>query len=161
MKLRDNSTGHIFHSEMEFRQAYSNVSFPSILDDNALQYANVSIIVETAPPEITPTQRVQYDGVTLIDDKWTEIWSIHPLYDDPAQQANWEAECIDSKWNEVRSQRDILLTACDFTQMPDTPITPECKQAFIVYRQQLRNITYQTDIDNIVWPITPEYIKST
>jgi hypothetical protein len=159
MKLRHNETGHIFQSEDEFRRAYPNVSFPTVLDQNALNFANVSFVTEIVPPTVNPTQRVDYDGVQLIDGNWTEVWSIHPLYDNPVEQAACDAEYINGLWSDVRSRREMLLTQCDYTMMPDTPITPESKAQFIVYRQQLRDITTQSDPRNIVWPTLPIYQK--
>lgn len=161
MKFRHNETGQIFNSEWEFRHAHRNVSFPSVLDQNALDYANVSIVTEVPPPAITELQRVEYDGIQLINGVWTEAWSIHPRYDDSVEQAQWEAELIDAQWRMVRAERDRLLASTDYTDLPNTPISNECRTNFIAYRQSLRNITEtHTDPYNIIWPTMPEYISN-
>lgn len=157
MKFRHNDTGQIFNSEGEFRMAYPNVSFPATLDQNALDFANVSMVVEVQPPECTMLQRVDYDGVQLISGQWTEVWSIHNKYDDPTEQAAWEVECLETQWVNVRCTRDILLTQTDYTDLPNTPITTQCRNNFITYRQALRDVTNQTDPYNIVWPTIPQY----
>ena len=60
---------------------------------------------------------------------------------------------VEEKWAEVRSRRDALLAACDWTQMPDVPMAEEQKEAWREYRQALRDIpqTFATP-DEVVWP---------
>jgi len=157
MKFRHNETGQIFNNEWEFRYAYSNVSFPQILDQNALDFANVSVVIETPLPPVTELQRVDYEGIQFIDGYWRDVWSVHNKFDDPVEQANWEAECLENKWGIIRNQRDQLLRETDYTDLPNTPITTQCRNNFITYRQALRDITNQTDVDNIVWPEMPVY----
>lgn len=157
MKFRHNDTGHVYNSEGEFRMAYPNVSFPATLDQNALEFANVSVVIEVPPPEHTILQRVEYDGVQLINEYWTDVWSIHPKFDDPVEQAVWEADCLEGQWNTVRGERDYLLAQTDYTDLPNTPITTDCRNSFLAYRQALRDITNQTDPYNIIWPVMPTY----
>lgn len=58
---------------------------------------------------------------------------------------------------QVRAQRNSLLTLCDWTQLPDAPLTAEQKQEWAEYRQALRDVPEQTDFpENVVWPSTPE-----
>lgn len=56
-------------------------------------------------------------------------------------------------WQEVRSLRDELLKASDWTQMPDVAIAT--KSDWAVYRQALRDVTNQSDPFNITWPMPP------
>lgn len=54
----------------------------------------------------------------------------------------------------VKSQRNILLTQSDWTQLPDVPL--QAKQAWAEYRQALRDITDQPGYPfDIVWPQAP------
>lgn len=56
----------------------------------------------------------------------------------------------------IRAQRDLELTSCDWTQLPDTSLTVEQKEAWAVYRQALRDITDQVGFpDNVNWPVAP------
>jgi hypothetical protein len=48
-----------------------------------------------------------------------------------------------------------LLTASDWTQMPDVPLSEGQKQQWVVYRQALRDFPEVCDPDNPVWPIPP------
>jgi len=43
-------------------------------------------------------------------------------------------------WYWLRRRRDNLLSASDWTQMPDSPLTAEQKTAWATYRQQLRDL---------------------
>lgn len=57
---------------------------------------------------------------------------------------------------QVRGQRDRLLTACDWTQMPDVPFTDEQRAAWAEYRQALRDIPETTsDMAAVEWPAAP------
>lgn len=58
------------------------------------------------------------------------------------------------QWMMVRSQRNQLLTASDWTQLPDVPLAT--KEAWAEYRQALRDVTNQPDPFTIQWPTMPE-----
>ena len=54
----------------------------------------------------------------------------------------------------ARQQRNALLLASDWTQLPDVPLAT--KEAWATYRQALRDITEQEGYPlNINWPLTP------
>ena len=59
----------------------------------------------------------------------------------------------DLEWREVRQLRNELLGDVDWTQFPDVPETTRNK--FQTYRQELRDITTQSDPSNITWPTKP------
>lgn len=56
-------------------------------------------------------------------------------------------------WASARAERNRLLAASDWTQLPDVPLAT--KQAWATYRQALRDLTQQSDPLNIVWPTAP------
>lgn len=58
-----------------------------------------------------------------------------------------------TQWPVVRSQRNALLSASDWTQLPDVPA--ETRERWAAYRQALRDITDQSDPFNVVWPVAP------
>ena len=60
----------------------------------------------------------------------------------------------ETQWVVVRNEREKLLFASDWTQLPDVGIIT--KTAWATYRQELRDITTQSDPFNIVWPSKPE-----
>lgn len=58
---------------------------------------------------------------------------------------------------EVRAKRNKLLQECDYTQLPDSPLSEEEKQEWAEYRQQLRDITQLVSADGeLEWPNPPE-----
>lgn len=60
------------------------------------------------------------------------------------------------RWGHVKSERDGLLDASDWTQMPDSPLSDEVKLAWAEYRQALRDIPgLYDDPDAVVWPEKP------
>lgn len=62
---------------------------------------------------------------------------------------------VRTKWNEIRSTRNLLLTDSDWTQLSDSPLSELKKEEWRLYRQSLRDITLQEDVFNIVWPVKP------
>lgn len=51
-----------------------------------------------------------------------------------------------------RARRDRLLVASDWTQLPDAPVD---RDAWAIYRQQLRNLKLGQAIDDADWPTPP------
>ena len=61
----------------------------------------------------------------------------------------------EKQWNAVREERNRLLAACDWTQLPDAPVANQT--AWTTYRNLLRMIPdTQTDPTNITWPEAPQ-----
>lgn len=57
-----------------------------------------------------------------------------------------------------REERDHLLTATDWTQVPDSPLTDTQKTAWRTYRQSLRDLTTHSNWPNLNdedWPSPP------
>jgi hypothetical protein len=61
----------------------------------------------------------------------------------------------EQEWAAVRAQRNHRLIACDWTQLPDAPLTDAKAANWGSHRQALRDITTQTDPFNILWPNAP------
>ena len=58
-------------------------------------------------------------------------------------------------WRAVRADRARRLSACDWTTLVDVPLSAEQRDAWAIYRQNLRDITNQTDPEAVVWPMAP------
>lgn len=73
-----------------------------------------------------------------------------------ATPAEIEAEIIRLNNNtlidEVRAERNMRLAACDWRFLSDQ--TPS--DDWINYRLNLRNMTNGLDLNNIVWPLSPQ-----
>lgn len=59
-------------------------------------------------------------------------------------------------WTDTRARRTALLSGCDWTQLPDAPLDEAQREAWGLYRTQLRTITddFPTP-DAVVWPEAP------
>jgi hypothetical protein len=56
----------------------------------------------------------------------------------------------------LRSERNIKITACDWTQGNDSPLSPEKKDEWVAYRQFLRDLPITvTDPTDVTWPTPP------
>ena len=56
---------------------------------------------------------------------------------------------VDTQWAVVRNQRNQMLKDCDWTQLSDSPVE---RIIWAMYRQELRDVTKQSDPFNITWP---------
>lgn len=69
---------------------------------------------------------------------------------------------LDQAWTALRSKRNQLLRDSDFTQMPDSPLSQERKDAWAAYRQELRDLPDEvTDPLVVSWPLDPTQIPPT
>jgi hypothetical protein len=70
--------------------------------------------------------------------------------------AEEQAEIDTQKAAQVRRERNIKLTECDWTQLNDTPLDNAAKIQWTAYRQALRDVPSQAGFPhNVVWPTKP------
>tara|TARA_B100001093_G_scaffold188437_1_gene181002 strand:- start:1961 stop:2332 length:372 start_codon:yes stop_codon:yes gene_type:complete len=59
----------------------------------------------------------------------------------------------------IREMRDEFLAGCDWTQVPDSPLTAEKRSEWQMYRQKLRDLPadyeHVTALEDVVWPTAP------
>ena len=60
-------------------------------------------------------------------------------------------EILARKWEMVRMERNDKLSATDWRATTDRTLSDDWRD----YRQALRDVPAQTDVDNIVWPTEP------
>jgi hypothetical protein len=84
-------------------------------------------------------------------DEWQQAWAVVPMTPQEAQAAT------DAAYASLRWQRDQKLYACDWTQLPDVPLTPTQVTAWRTYRQQLRDYmgTVTDPFNPPAWPVPP------
>ena len=99
----------------------------------------------------------QYGGVVVPDPGGqTSYWVI----DEAAKtvtndQAQADADALESSWDRLRMERNALLVSSDWTQYNDSPL--DNKADWAEYRQLLRDFpATETDPDNPTWPSAPE-----
>ncbi len=101
------------------------------------------------------------DSVILIDGVLTARPSKFHTYDADADQLvdGTNAEKTAEILRDVRNIRDFYLTASDWTQMSDSPLTDAKKAEWAAYRQALRDMPTSnasvTDKSEVTWPVKP------
>jgi hypothetical protein len=65
---------------------------------------------------------------------------------------------IDDILNSIRIERNSLLTSSDWTQIPDNQLSPDIREAWRVYRQELRDLLEKhIDLENLPqFPVPPQ-----
>jgi hypothetical protein len=130
------------------RTSHPNVSFPA--------NANLTneLLAEWGMYVVTPTP--------MPNDYTKNIIEGTPVLTDGVYYQNWiqtdasQAEIdyrVENQWFIVRTQRNELLSECDWTQLADIP--SETKELWQTYRQTLRDITSQSNPFSINWPVKP------
>jgi len=72
----------------------------------------------------------------------------------PKEWAPYEPPVL--TWDDIRVQRNTLMTDCDWTQLNDAVLTFTVRQLWQDYRQALRDIPQSfTTPDAVVWPEKP------
>ena len=134
----------------QLRRDNPQTSFPKRIPDEMLEeWGVVPVVVEDRPTIDDRTQKVsQAQQPTKDGDTWILAWSVTDKSQEEIQQYD------DSVAASIRHQRDNLLAASDWTQVPDAPVD---QAAWAVYRQALRDITTQAGFPHeVTWPVKPE-----
>ena len=71
----------------------------------------------------------------------------------------WNNGAFDRAMADLRQRRNALLSASDWTQLPDTTLTTAEKTSWMNYRSELRNITNGLttveDVNGVSFPVKP------
>jgi len=74
-----------------------------------------------------------------------------------AEESSWNAGAFDRAINNLRAKRNALLSASDWTILPDSPV--QDKYVWQSYRQSLRDLTEGLStveqVNSIVFPTKP------
>ena len=72
------------------------------------------------------------------------------------------AEAADLDMNDVRSQRNGMLSAADWTQIADAALGDHTAEEWATYRQALRDLpSVYSRVSEVVWPEDPPTAKIT
>ena len=134
------------YSISQLRNAYPNVSLPAELTDTALMDWGVYVVTPTPMPT-DYTKNITEGTPVLTDGVYYQNW-----IQTNASQTEIDYR-LENQWFIVRETRNQLLAECDWTQLSD--ISQTIKDLWSTYRQQLREITNQSNPFNIQWPVKP------
>lgn len=141
------------YSINDLRRDNNNITFPSNLSnvdsDVLANYYTYRVIV--VPVDTTDYTKNYEEGTPIQSGSvYVENW----LITSASVEEITERENI--QWDEIRDERNRLLTECDWTQFQDTPISGSKLTEWQAYRQSLRDITNQSNPFEIIWPVKPE-----
>jgi len=127
-----------------------NVSFPKEISNEILSEFNTYKVIPSPIDDSDYTKNYEEGTPTQSGSVYVQNWLI------TSASAEEITERENIQWDEVRSERNRLLTQCDWTQMSDTPISGSKLTEWQTYRQSLRDITTQSNPFEIIWPSKPE-----
>lgn len=152
VKIKNNAVEKFPYSFADLRADNPDVSFPANITDSLFANFGALPVQELSVPEVDKTKyAVKKQLPELTDGAWVLGWDvIEKNAENLAEEETQEAE-------NMRASRSKKLTFCDWTQLPDAPLTAEKKQEWAFYRQQLRDITSQSGFPwEVIWPTKPE-----
>lgn len=124
-----------------------NVSFPNNLTAEILEEFDVYSVEQTPKPN-DYTKNISEGTPQLIDGVYTQVWN-----QTDATQEEIDTK-IENQWEQIRVARNEILKECDWTVLPDSPVSASIEE-WKTYRQQLRDVTSQSNPFEIVWPTQP------
>lgn len=132
----------------QLRRDNPNTSFPKNIPSSILESFGVYTYTQEQQPAFNEkTQKLEDGGFVEQDGAWLRTWNI--VEKTPEELAEW----IESKKQQVRSQRDTLIAQTDYLALSDNTLSPE----MATYRQALRDITTQEGFpESVSWPTKPE-----
>ncbi len=145
LRIVNNTTTYPYTIK-DLRDSLPNVSLPANLSNEQLvEWDMYEVQFSAAPNDYT--KNIIEGTPTLIDGKYYQNWIQTNATESEIEQR------LEDKWFEIREIRNQLLQECDWTQLGD--ISTEIKNLWSNYRQDLRDITNQTNPFNITWPVKP------
>jgi len=134
------------YSLQKLREDNPHSSFPSEMTEALMNEFNIFEVRSTPKPN-NHTKNISEGTPLLVESVYYQNWEVT---DASSEEINLR---IESKWDEIREIRNSLLQECDWTQLGDIP--SETKEIWTIYRQNLRDITNQSNPFSIEWPVKP------
>lgn len=126
-----------------------HVSFPVGWEGGIVEGEEFALITPVAYPEVPHTKTVSEGTPEFVSGQWQQVWVVTDA------SASVVASRVAEKWTQVRQQRNSLLQSCDWTQLADCPLSSAVKLQWQAYRQDLRDITEQSNPFSLTWPTAP------
>lgn len=100
-------------------------------------------------------ENIQQPNIELTEEEWQQALSKNYKVINGKHTYSAFVESQDNIMESLRAIRNSLLTETDWTQVEDSPLSPEKKAEWKNYRQTLRDLTDIDDLTTIVWPVKP------
>jgi len=100
-------------------------------------------------------ENIQQPNIELTEEEWQQALSKNYKVINGKHTYSAFVESQDNIMESLRAIRNSLLTETDWTQVEDSPLSPEKKAEWKNYRQALRDLTDIDDLTTIVWPVKP------
>jgi len=139
----------------DYRDLFPNTSFNTNGPDDEWLAENSCKKVNLYKEHDQLTQKL-IASEPYIDGDWVYLVSVVTMTDEEIASAKASA------LSQIRSQRDRLLSACDWTQLPDVNFAK--KDDWKTYRQTLRDLPGTITTDPRTWndyPHDPDYVERT
>ena len=134
------------YSLQKLREDNPRTSFPSEMTESLMNEYNIYEVRITPKPN-DHTKNISEGTPILVEGVYYQNWQQTDASDVEINSR------IEAKWVEIRQIRNELLLECDWTQLGDIP--NETKTIWQTYRQELRDVTTQTNPFSIIWPAKP------
>jgi len=136
-----------------FRMIHPQTSFPDTPDNSFLVDYGFKVFKHTNKPPVPQFENCE-DGPIAWDavkDAYTNTYVFTPFTPEQMAAAN------QAQRDALTGQKNMLLTMCDWTQLPDVTLTPSEVSDWRVYRQQLRDYmdTVTDPFNPPAWPTPP------
>jgi|TARA_R100000479_G_C6365222_1_gene194655 hypothetical protein len=162
MSIRNRTTGEII-TISEFKSRHPRTSFPKKINNNILNDFGYDPVFNGPDATVTAPYEISvYNGVEEVNGKWFTKYIAGPVFTDNDEgtaaehETAWRAQIDAAAADKIRSDRDQFLAECDWTVLPDSPLTTEKKTEWQTYRQALRDITDSESFPhNVTWPTKP------
>jgi hypothetical protein len=149
--IKDDQVARYPYSVTDLKRDNPQVSFPQNMADESLLDFDVYRVYFSSQPDFdASTQRLQEIAPTYNGDagRWEQVWQVvDKTVEDLSSETSAKAE-------EVRSERNRLLSESDWTQVLDAPVD---QQAWLTYRHALREVPQQSGFPwEVEWPTLPD-----
>ncbi len=133
----------------QLKSLHPNISFAQNISDNDLMLFNVERVYFSTPIAAAHHQYLVEEPPVFNQEagRWEQVWAVRDL---SAEQLAAKQTMLAEQ---VRADRNTRLAESDWTQLADAPGN---REAWIAYRQALRDITAQPGFPwEIDWPAPP------
>ena len=167
MEIRNRESG-VVTTISQFKASYPNTSFPKQITADLLDSYGYDVVLNGPAATVTAPYGISVrDGVEEINGQWFTKFIAGPVFTDTTDEdgnvttaadneAAYRAKVDANAGALVRAERNKKLTATDWTQMADSPLSSDKKAEWAAYRQSLRDLPTASGFPHtMTWPNEP------